>query len=86
MAETVTISRCPICSRRHLYNLDVTRDIVVGLQTGAPHVQRSVDRRFTRIFTCLSRGGEFEATVTLSESFNEPIREVSEPTPVDEQP
>jgi hypothetical protein len=58
---------CPLCSRDHVYPLLIERSISLGMSTpsqGLPERRRS----FLRLFTCPATSGQFEATLTLSET------------------
>jgi hypothetical protein len=74
MAATERITlECPLCSREHGYPLTVERSISFGATAAAPVSLRS----FVRLFTCPVTSSQFEATLTLSESALDRIKELS---------
>jgi len=82
MAATDQITLgCPLCTQEHEYPITVERSISVGMaQPGAAPQSRR--RSFVRLFTCPVRSSQFEATLTLSDTALDRIKEVSvgEPT------
>ena len=77
--EYVDISKCPVCGKKHRYKLDVKRSLVMHMLTmSSLNSQEKVFyARFTRIFVCPEKGGEFEAVLTLPYTLSNKIESVS---------
>jgi len=57
--------KCPLCSKSHTYNLEISRTIIrYFCGTYGPWY----DKEFTRLFSCPVKGEKFQATFILSES------------------
>lgn len=73
--ETITISKCPKCGRSHRYALEVRRSYVSGIMPDPPESIRQCE--FTRLFTCLIKESDFQASFALKESPSDKIKMVS---------
>ena len=67
---------CPLCSKDHHYALAVERSYVLGLV--APGKEPQVKKReFVRFFGCPTTDGMFQATLTLTETALDRIKDVT---------
>lgn len=81
--EYIEIKVCPECRNSHKYALDVERTIV--LFSRPPENWEIRRRRFTRLMTCPRTNGEFQATLSLSDSIGDRIRSVRVQGPVKDE-
>lgn len=70
-----TVDRCPLCAGAHEYRIRVKRSVSVGFAPGGSAAPPQ-ERTFTRIFTCPVRSAHFEASLMLTETVLDKIREI----------
>ena len=73
--ESITISKCPICSDKHIFNLKVKRSVIYYFRTG-DFKERQKRRSFTRLFTCPKKLEDFQGRISLYETSDSPIESV----------
>lgn len=73
--DTLTISKCPKCGSPHKYQLEVSRVWVMHNLTATLDFN-PVKRTFTRLFTCPTKGEDFQATFWLVETIMDKIESV----------
>ncbi len=72
--DKLTISRCPICENKHIYELSVRKSTI---HFGRPVEQgKPITKKFTRFFVCPKKDVEFQASFTLKESLPSQISDV----------
>ena len=74
--ETISIENCPLCGKKHIYNLDVERSYVIKMLTPNNIGEDQKPVRFTRIFYCPIQDKEFQGTLTLYDSSSDRIKSV----------
>lgn len=72
--DRITIE-CPLCPLKHEYPLVVKRSLSIGL--AGPGTAQTRRRSFVRLFSCPTTSGQFQATLTLSETALDRIKDVS---------
>jgi transcription elongation factor Elf1 len=57
--ETLTIERCPLCGQSHVYDVKLVKSPFDYFKAPPP-------QKFTRLFTCPTKGATFQSTITVS--------------------
>ncbi len=75
--DKLTIKRCPLCGRSHKYELEVARsEVIYHMTFDASNVSKVSKKEFTRLFTCPISHENFQARISLFETFGVIISDV----------
>jgi hypothetical protein len=74
--ECIEIVDCPKCHRKHRYKLAVERSVVLKMLTMSDMNEPPRHVRFTRLFTCPVKKEDFQATMILTDSSSDRIKDV----------
>ena len=80
--ETITISKCPQCKKKHAYNLQVDRAIIMKFLTMDDLNEQPREVKVIRFFSCPIKNEKFQATITLYDSSSNRIKSVGEKTEI----
>lgn len=75
-ADVITIKGCPKCQRTHRYALQVVRSYALTLARAGTR-PATTHKEFTRLFTCLKTGENFQVKFSLEESASDRIDSVA---------
>lgn len=75
---------CPICGASHSYNLEVGRSFIVKAIIAIDVNEKPRSVHVERLFTCLTKKEDFQATIILHETSSSRIKSVKVIGPVEE--
>lgn len=75
--ETITINQCPLCGRSHTYNLEVEHSFVIKMLMANETRERPKPVKITRIFYCPVKNSEYQGRLTMYETSDRQIRNVT---------
>jgi hypothetical protein len=69
---------CPLCTADHVYPLEVERSMAIGMLVPGRAMAVPIRRRsFVRLFACPVKSNQFEATLTLRETAEHRIVQIT---------
>lgn len=74
--EYIEIPNCPMCHGQHRYKLEVDRSVIFKMNSMFEINESPRQERYTRLFTCPVRNENFQATLVLTDTSFDRIKDV----------